>query len=202
MIIPKFQIPMNKSRIATSHIKQAFNNVTSLSDKCWDEIDNLLYPKHLDKNEHFSTDGQSSKELAFVNKGILRIYFRDDNGNEWNKHFLQENDFFAASISPDKKSITNIQPLTETDLICISFYELNRLTAKYPELVNFKQNLTFQYLNQKQEREMQLLANEASQNYIEFGNLYPELEKKIPHYHIASFLGISPTQLSRIRNKL
>ena len=157
--------------------------------------------KELDKSDYFSKEGQSIGDFGFVFSGILRIFYLNDKGEEWNKHFLRENNFIASSISPEKKSITNIQALTETVILCIPYAELVKLSTKYKEIDIFIQKLTFSYLEQKQDREISLLSEKAMNNYLNFIENYPGLENKIQHYHIASYLGITPTQLSRLRKK-
>ena len=191
--------PTEKHKI---QIRQSINNIYRISNECWTEIAPLIYIKKLSKKDYFSKEGQSSRDLGFIFNGILRIYYLNDKGEEWNKHFLQENDFVASSISPEKKSITNIQALTESLILCIPYAKLLKLSTKYNEINSFIQKLTFSYLEQKQEREISLLSEEAMNNYLTFKKSYPDLENKIQHYHIASYLGITPTQLSRLRKKL
>ena len=77
-----------------------------------------------------------------------------------------------------------------------------KIANKHKQINVFIQKLTFEYLEQKQDREIRLLSEEAMSNYLMFRENFPDLENKIPHYHIASYLGITPTQLSRLRKKL
>ena len=182
--------------------KKSIDEIHQLGNECWLELEPLIYTKELEKNDYFSKEGQLTRDLGFVCNGILRIYYLNDKGEEWNKHFLQKNDFVASSISPEKKSITNIQALTETTILCAPYTELVKLSTKYKEINLVIQKLTFSYLEQKQEREISLLSEEAMNNYLSFRNSYPDLENKIQHYHIASYLGITPTQLSRLRKKI
>ncbi len=182
-------------------LRETIEKTQPLSNICWAELEPLVYIKELDKNDYFSKEGQLLKCLGFVFSGILRIYYLNDKGEEWNKHFLQKKDFVASSISPEKKSITNIQALTKTTILCIPYSELIKLSHKYQEISTFIQKLTLSYLEQKQNREISLLSEKALNKYLIFKNIYPYLENKIPHYHIASYLGITPTQLSRLRKK-
>ena len=192
--------PINKHYIEI--LKDAIFEIYPISNDCWTEIKQLVYLKKLDKDEYFSREGEKAKELGLLLKGVCRIYYLDDNGNEWNKHFLQKNNFIASSISPEKYSITNIQTLTDTEIIFISLPKLLELSKKYPDLLLFFQKLTFSYLEQKQEREISLLSETALKNYLTFKKDFPKLENEIQHFHIASYLGITPTQLSRVRKKI
>jgi len=183
-------------------LKISIESIHPLGNECWLEIEPLIYIKELDKNEYFSMEGQVTKDLGFICKGIMRIFYLNEKGEEWNKHFLQENDFVASSISPEKKSITNIQALSKVLILCIPYVELMKIANKHKQINVFIQKLTFEYLEQKQEREIRLLSENAMSNYLMFIENFPDFENKIPHYHIASYLGITPTQLSRLRKKL
>ncbi len=182
-------------------LREAIGNTQPLSHICWSELEPLVYIKELDQNDYFSKAGELTQCLGFVFSGILRIYYLNDKGEEWNKHFLRKNDFVASSISPEKKSITHIQALTKTTILCIPYLELTKLSNKYQEISAFIQKLTLNYLEQKQNREISLLSEKALNKYLIFKNIYPNLENKIQHYHIASYLGITPTQLSRLRKQ-
>ncbi len=188
--------------MSLAQLKTAIENIHPLGEKCWSEIEPLIYIKEFDKNEYYSKEGELTKDLGFIYKGILRIFYLNSKGEEWNKHFLQKNDFVASSISPEKKSITNIQALTKAQVLCIPYTELMKIASNHKQINVFIQKLTFEYLEQKQEREIRLLSEEALSNYLMFRRNSPGLEDKIPHYHIASYLGITPTQLSRLRKKI
>ncbi len=183
-------------------LKNAIFDIYPISIECWNDIKQLAYLKRINSGEYFSREGEKAKGLAIIIKGIFRIYYLDDKGNEWNKHFLQTNDFIASSISLEKKSITNIQTLTDAEIIFLPLQKLLELLKKHRDLLIFIQKLTFSYLEQKQKREINLLSERALNNYLTFKKQFPDLENKIQHFHIASYLGITPTQLSRIRKKL
>ncbi len=188
-----------------NHLKQiriAIDAIQPLGDGCWTELNPLIYIKNLEKKEHFSREGQQTKELGLVCSGILRVYYISDNGDEWNKHFFQANNFVAASVSPGNKSITNIQALEKTPIICIPYSDLIELSNKYSVINVFVQNLITAYLEQKQEREISLLSGVALDRYLCFKKTFPGLENRIKQYHVASYLGITPTQLSRLRKQL
>ena len=183
-------------------LKEAIFEVYPISNDCWEEIKASAYLVSVENGEYFSRKGEKAKGLGIILKGICRIYYLDEKGNEWNKHFLQNNDFIASSLSPEKSSITNIQALTSTEIIFLSLPKLLELSKKYNDLLIFIQKLTFSYLEQKQEREINLLSETALNNYLIFKKDFPNLENEIQHFHIASYLGITPTQLSRLRKKL
>jgi CRP-like cAMP-binding protein len=179
--------------------KSAIDDISPLGNACWAEIESVAYYKHLAKNEYFSREDQFTKEFGFVCKGIMRMFYLSEKGTEHNKYFFIENDFVAASIDPDKKSISNIQALASTTLICVPYPIFAKLLDKFKQFNTFFQKLMIGYLEQKQQKEIQFSSNTAVDNYDYFKKNYPDLENKIPLFHVASYLGITPTQLSRIR---
>ncbi len=191
--------PTDKHKI---QLRTSIDKIYPLGNECWSEIEPFIYIKELIKDEYFSKEGQSIRDLGLISNGILRIFYLNDKGEEWNKLFLQKNDFVAAGISLEKKSITNIQALSKTFILCIPYAELIRISTRHNEINLFIQKLTVAYLEQKQVREISLLSEEAMSNYLLFRKTFPDLENKISQYHIASYLGITPTQLSRLRKKM
>lgn len=193
---------MKLTDLHKKEFKKSIDEIHQLGSQCWSEIEPLIYIKEFDKSDYFSKEGQSTKDLGFILEGILRIYYLNEKGEEWNKHFLIKNNFVASSIFPEKKSITNIQVLTKAKILHIPYSDIVKISKKYNEIGLFIQKLAFSYLEQKQDREISLLSKEAMNNYLSFKSSYPDLESKIQHYHIASYLGITPTQLSRLRKKI
>ncbi|NOX87795.1 MAG: Crp/Fnr family transcriptional regulator [Calditrichaeota bacterium] len=191
--------------IANKHIRQlkkAIDKINPIENECWSVLKQIAFYRKLDKNEYFSREGEFPKEFGFICNGIIRVFYLSENGEEWNKYFFRENDFIAAGPDPDKESPTNLQALTSVTLICFPYPKFTELLRKFARLNAFFQKLTLDYLEKKQEKEIRFLSNKTTDNYLYFRENYPDLEGTIPHYHIASYLGITPTQLSRIRKKL
>lgn len=185
-----------------SEFKQRLFSAKPHSTECWNSIERLIVVKELPKSEYFSKSGQKNREFSFVVSGIARIYFLTNNGEEYTKHFAQSGDFLMATVEPDAPSEVNIQALTDMKYLSISFVEFEKLLQTYPELMTAYNKLVFEYFGKKQKREINLLSKDATYNYEDFLKTFPDFEEKIAHYHIASYLGITPTQLSRIRKKL
>ena len=172
-----------------------------LSSNCQSLILQQGYRKILKTNQYFSKEGAYPKEIGLVQTGLLRIYYLDEEGKEWNKAFLQNTNFVMATPNVEEKSSTYIQALLPTQLFCISIEDWQKIALQFPELKDVHQQVLLQYMKEKQKREINLLSKDARQRYAAFQQQFPDLEERIPHYHIASYLGITPTQLSRIRKK-
>ncbi|MCZ8342454.1 MAG: Crp/Fnr family transcriptional regulator [Leptospira sp.] len=156
------------------------------------------------KLDYFVKEGEISREIGFLEKGIVRAFYTNDEGKEYNKTFFTPPNFIGsyASIITGMPNRLPQQALTDCIVWKLSIIDLDRLTEKYPEVERLRRRMS-EYLflrNEKRELEMALL--DAADRYLILLDEFPGIENQIPQYHIATYLGISPTQLSRIRNKL
>jgi len=155
----------------------------------------------LNKSEFFIKNGQQNYKIGQITKGVLRGFTINNEGDEITTHFFIENDYVSGNYIPNIPATMNIQAL-ENCLISVANYK------KVFSLVNTDNHLTnvilsnFQKLNQQNHSRIEvLISGDAMTKYDWFLNEYPNLINRIPQYHIANFLGITPTQLSRIRKK-
>ncbi|MBP2831536.1 Crp/Fnr family transcriptional regulator [Aquimarina sp. U1-2] len=192
----------NEINPSIEQLKIQLQSFGMLTPQCWADIKNNLNEKSLQKGECFSKKGQYNREFAFVQKGIGRIYITTNKGSDFTKYFFGKHDFLMASIEPKMPSEVNIQALSEIKYIYIPFATFETLLKTHKHLSLILNNLLLDYFGKKQQREINLLTNSALDNYQLFLKDYPDLQERIPHYHIASYLGVSPVQLSRIRKKM
>jgi CRP-like cAMP-binding protein len=157
----------------------------------------------LNKNDFFAQEGEFSSKLAFVSKGVMRAFFRNKSGNDYNKTFFSPSSFVAAysSITNKQKNLINIQCLTDCTLLVADFEKITSLYNHYPKIESLARIMAEYKFAIKEKREIELVTLEASERYEIFKKEHPNLENQINQYHIASYLGITPTQLSRIRAK-
>lgn len=190
---------MNQEKAFTS-LHQKLTAFHPLSQKSWEAIKENLYTKNVRENEFFAREGGQVQELAFIVSGIVRMFFVDEEGNEWIKLFVLKDDFLQANINPYEKGY-NVQALKDTELLCVRYTKLIQLMEVHKDIQSLSQKLTMYYVSKKQQREVDLLSKKGSERYKDFCLEYPTLENEIAHYHIASYLGMTPTQLSRIRKE-
>jgi CRP-like cAMP-binding protein len=175
----------------------------SLSEDQIASIASLFHPINLDKKQHFVHAGDIPQHLGFVVSGILCLYYVNQQGDEFTKSFCIENEFvgaFSALLLREPSSLF-IQALEPTCLLLVNFAEYQERTS---------QDLVWQTLNRmlfeglfikKEKRERQLLLDDAVTRYRCFLEEYPGLESRVKQYHIASYLGITPVSLSRLRRQ-
>jgi CRP-like cAMP-binding protein len=132
---------------------------------------------------------------------VLRAYYSNDQAEEYNKTFFTENNFVGAysALITQKKNLIDIDCLTDCSLLVATYQEITKLYDQHPQVERLARILAEQFFVRKEKREIELVTLEAKERYAIFQQEHPQLEQLIPQYHIASYLGVSPTQLSRIR---
>ena len=185
-------------------LKTFFNKLTPISPESWDKFSALFTIKALKKGDYFISDGQTAKEIGFLESGIIRAFYRSDEAIEYNKHFFINPSFIGgyASLITKTPNQINQQALTDCKLQVALYDKIQNLYQTCPDLERAGRILAEQFFVQKEQREIEIVLLEADKRYQIFQKDFPELEQQIPQYHIASYLGITPTQLSRIRRKL
>ncbi len=144
--------------------------------------------------------GQSVDRAYFCVKGLFRLYYPLEDGREYNVAFTLEGDFatsHAAMITHQSSSFT-IEALEDSLVIEMEHKLLQQLMQQHHSWERFVRLSVERLYIRKEERERELLYLSAKERYHAFLHKYPGLEQRIPQYHIASYIGISPVSLSRI----
>ena len=163
---------------------------------------NLFEPQSFVKHELLAKSGEYSKKIAFVESGVLRAYYQNDKGQEYTKTFFTEGVFVGAysSLITGQKNRIDIQCLTDCELLIARYSSFTELFDTYPKIERFARMLAEQFFIVKEKREIDLVMLEARERYALFQQQHPGLDQRIPQYYIASYLGVTATQLSRIRS--
>ena len=151
------------------------------------------------KNEYFVKRGQQSFHIGQVERGVLRGYTWSGEGVEITTHFFMEGDLISGNYTPNTPATIFIQALEDCKVSVANYTEVFSHVNVDPELTNVILS-NFQKLNRQNNSRIEaLISGDSLAKYGWFLKEYPNLLNRIPHYYIASFLGITPTQLSRIR---
>ena len=174
-----------------------------ISDSTWNRISELFIEKLILKNNYFIEENKIAHEIGFLKNGIIRAFYTNKKGIEYNKHFFTKNNLIGGytSLINKKPNLISQQALTDCIILVANYDELQKLTKTCIDLERVFRKYPETLLINKENREIELVLMNADERYEIFKNQFPELEQIIPQYHIASYLGISATQLSRIRNK-
>ena len=156
------------------------------------------------KGQYVVQQGDVCKYSGFVISGCTRTYYVDDNGEEHIVMFSIEN-WWASEIGSfvsQKPSDYNVQCIENTELIQLSFEDQELLFKEIPKLERFFRLILEQAFVASQKRIVSGFSLSAKEQYIQFTKQYPEIEKRIPQYMVASYLGISKEFLSKIKKQL
>lgn len=148
------------------------------------------------KGDLIAADNKSFLLLS----GIIRGYYLDVNGNDVTHMFLFEGSTYGSDfLTTDKPHVCNFEALEECTAV-----ELNRIVLL--EQIKADKDLMMMYIHMLEEamkrkilRETSLVTKTATERYLDLKKEYPDIEKRVAQAHIASYLGISPVSLSRIR---
>lgn len=181
-----------------------FNDIIPLSEKTLSLMGEHFTFDVLKKEEFFIKKGQFAKEIAFLETGIVRAFYVNSSGKEYNKQFFSSPSIigsYASLISKQSNQVAQ-QALTDCKIWRAPFHKIEILSDGNYEIERLRRIIAERYFLNNEKKELEMAMLDADERYLIFRNEYPGIELIIPQYHIASYLGISPTQLSRIRRKL
>ncbi|MBO9703148.1 MAG: Crp/Fnr family transcriptional regulator [Sporocytophaga sp.] len=182
---------------------QNINKTVSLSKEEFEQFYSYTQTIKLKRKEFLLSEGDTCKHSYFVSKGCLR-YFYSIEGNEHTGQFFFENNWYTdlESFLTGKPSRQNIEALEPTQIITISKDSLEKLYMLNPKFERFGRLMAERaFIGIKQRTEM-LTNQSAEERYINLIRERPKVIERIPQHYIASYIGIQPQSLSRIRKKL
>ena len=191
-------------------LKLYLDKITNLSSDTYQEILGILTERQYKKEDFFAKDGKVETRFGIVLDGLFHAYISKDNGTQYTKtfftpiHFKMPISFMGALSSLVTQTINhvNIEALTKATVLEGNFTELMNLADRNKEVADWYRKLIELFFIGKERREFEYFSLQADARYKLFRQQYPELENLISQYYIAQFIGITPTQLSRIRKKI
>ena len=180
----------------SSNLEVDENEIVPLVETC-------LVKKVL-KDEFLLRENEHCKYTFFVENGLLRQYSIDEKGKEHTISFAPENWFVSDRESAyfDQASSYYIQALENSEVILIDEDFINLLSEKLPSFTDYNNRLLHNHIRHLQNRIKMLLSANAEERYLEFIEMYPDILLRVPQTMVASYLGITPESLSRVRKEL
>ena len=186
-------------------MKELFNHINSrinITENEFAPVVQRLKELNFSKNEIILRPNHLSAFHFFVRKGCLRSFFIDDSGKEHTISFAIENWFIGDYVSYffNEKSRLFIECLEDSSLLKIEKHIWEDLYSEIPQLETYTRiNLELSFaVNQK--KTIGNLSLNSKERYSTFRTTYPNIEQRVKNYHIASYLGITPETLSRVRS--
>ncbi len=160
--------------------------------------------KKIKKGTILLSENDICKETFFVEKGLIRMYSIDKNGKEHIVQFAPENWMISdrSSMFFNEKSSYYIDAIEDSEIWSLKMDFFNTMHIKYPETVGNNERLLHKHIRNLQDRVNSLLSDSAEERYMKFIKMYPDIMLRVPQWMVASYLGITPESLSRVRKEL
>ena len=183
-------------------LRQFIENYTTLSDKDWKQISVCFEKRVVEKDEILLQEGKICRHLYFIESGLLR-YFINKDGNDITKFFTEAPYCFTSQVSftSEKPSTENIQAIEQSVILQTTLKQAN-------DLLELKSWNTFirkliQEVQYYTEEILQEIQTETAENrYKKMIETNPQLLQRVPLKYLASYFGIAPQSLSRIRKRI
>ena len=175
-----------------------------LTDEEFNICKEFFTPRTIRKHQFLLNEGELCRYLGYVNSGCMREYTIDNKGAEHIIQFAIE-DWWVSDLNSFLSGLPatyNIEALHDSELLLLEKSSREQLLNACPKMERFFRILLESNYIATHQRVVASLSDSAEERYLKFIKTYPELYEKIPQHYIASYLGITPQSLSRIRKEL
>lgn len=182
---------------------QQAEKIVSFTPKEKELIENAFTFRQVPKKFILSKEGGIARELYFINKGLMRLYYTRD-GEEITGYIFRENLFASSydSFLRQSPSLQTLETLEDCELLVITKPELDHLYATLPKMNILGRKVVEQRFVNAQRILSSFIMDSPEDRYRKFETENGDLLLRVPHHIIASYLGITPVSLSRIRKRL
>jgi CRP-like cAMP-binding protein len=176
----------------------------SLTDENIGILKPYFIPKKLRKRQYVLNAGDVCQYITFVEKGLLRSFTVDDEGNEHVVQFAIEGWWISdmGSFVSGKEALYNIEALEDSELLHLTKQSMEELLVKLPVMERFFRILMQNNIVSLQRRVIAYMSLSAEEKYLKLLEIAPDIMTRASQQHIASYMSITPETLSRVRKKV
>jgi CRP-like cAMP-binding protein len=180
---------------------RSLRSLAPLSTRALARLEAITTSRSVAKGARLLAAGEVATTVFFVEHGLLREYYVDDRGREFTRTFSPEGEVTGslADLLSGAPSMVNIEALEPSVLRCFPFTGLQQLTAKDPQWERLLLRFTERLFVRKMRREFEMLTLGAAERHRRFVDEFRALDARLPRHLVASYLGITPVHLSRLR---
>lgn len=168
------------------------------------EQENKIKRVQVKKGDFLMKEGDTCYHSFFVESGLLRYYSIDDKGKEHILHFAPEGWFLSdrESMYFNNPSHYYTEALEDSTIVFLEKDFFMSFSEDIQSVAALNERLLHNHIRHLQKRITQLLSATAEERYLDFVNIYPDIMLRVPQWMVASYLGIAPESLSRVRKDL
>ncbi len=164
----------------------------------------LFQPVLMPKNRILEEEEKIPQHLYYIVSGFMRLFYYNDNGDEVTTHINCPHGFFTSfsEFVNQTKASANVETVTECQLLRIAKQDYDTLMSESTFWKDYGMHVLQESVTYNEERSKDLATLSAEQRYLKLMDSHPDILQNVPLQYIASFLGIKPESLSRIRRNL
>jgi CRP-like cAMP-binding protein len=175
-----------------------------ITEKDKERVMSLFTRKKLRRRQYLLQEGDVCKYISFVTEGLLKSYTVDEKGNEhinlfaWEGWWISD---FAGFIFGNEAKL-NIDAIEDSTVLLLSIENYEKMLTEVPVMERYFRVLYQNSLATKDSRLISAITHTAEEKYTMFLDTYPSISQRLPQHLIASYLGLSPETISRIKRKI
>jgi CRP-like cAMP-binding protein len=185
-------------------LRQGLEGIAPLPEAAWRDFTKVLRKRRLEASEAWVRHGDRPEQVAVLSSGLLRLYYLREDGREFIKGFIRPGSWVAIldALLLKQPSRVTAQALVPSTLWTLPYRELERLCEAHAFWGVATRRMLERLYVRKVQREASFLLDSPADRYLEFLREFADVQALIPDYHVASYLGVTPVALSRIRGRL
>lgn len=182
-------------------IQQAMRQLIEVTETELNEFLSQTTARTFKRQEMLSQPGSVPQEIFFINKGIVRVLVADQEGTEHTVHFALEHQFIAdySNFIQQQASIYSLQALEETEVVVLPRSAIEWGYRNLKEGQKIGRLIAEYYFIYQDNRIKNLYVRTPKQRYDSISEVFPNIHARAPQHMIASYLGITPIHLSRLK---